>query len=110
MLVFIELPLLQRALEEVFGNNAPRARLRDLSAFQDATLNSLRECMHEELLCRHASALFLPGIAQAIAIHLAQNYAGTNGKSRRGSPSRPGSRVRTVAARPWAVTITRPSA
>lgn len=33
MAVFIALPLLQRALDEVFGDDAPRARLRDLSAF-----------------------------------------------------------------------------
>ena len=90
MAVFIALPLLQRALEEVFGGDAPRARLRDLSAFHDSALNSLMERVHEELLRRHASALFLQGIAQAIAIHLARNYARTDGDSRRGSPSLPG--------------------
>ncbi len=30
---------------------------------------------------RHASPLFLQGIAQAIAIHLARNYAGTDGSA-----------------------------
>jgi AraC family transcriptional regulator len=96
MAVFIALPLLQRALEEVFGDDAPRARLRDLSAFHDPALNSLMERMHEELLRRHASALFLQGIAQAIAIHLARNYAGTDGASRRGSPSLPGYKLRQI--------------
>jgi hypothetical protein len=43
MAVFIVLPLLQRALEEVFGDDAPRARLRDLSAFHDPALNFLME-------------------------------------------------------------------
>ena len=96
MAVFIALPLLQRALEEVFRDDAPRARLRDLSAFHDPALNSLMERVHEELLRRHASALFLQGIAQAIAIHLARNYAGTDGESRWGSPSLPGYKLRQI--------------
>jgi AraC family transcriptional regulator len=96
MAVFIALPLLQRALEEIFGDDAPRARLRDVSAFHDAALNSLMERVHEELLRRHASALFLQGIAQAIAIHLARNYAETANASRSGSPSLPGYKLRQI--------------
>ena len=41
MAVFIELPLLQHALEEVFSADAAHARLRDLSAFTDDVLDSL---------------------------------------------------------------------
>lgn len=96
MAVFIALPLLQRALEEIFGDAAPRARLRDLSAFHDPALNSLMERVHEELLRKHASALFLQGIASAIAIHLARNYAGTDGEPHRGSPSLPGYKLRQI--------------
>ena len=96
MSVFIELPLLQRALEEVFGADAPRARLRDISAFTDVALNSLIERLREELMRRHASPLFLQGLAQAIAIHLARNYAETGNESRRGSPSLPGYKLRRV--------------
>ena len=77
MAVFIALPLLQRALAEVFGQAAAHARLRNISAFTDGALNSLMEHVHEELMRRHASPLFLEGIAQAIAIHLARNYAET---------------------------------
>src|SRR5208283_1186082 len=55
MSVFIELPLLQRALEEVFGADAPHARLRDVSAFTDAALNSFMERLRDELMRRHAS-------------------------------------------------------
>lgn len=77
MAVFIELPLLQRALEEVFGGNAANARLRDVSAFTDVALNAFMEQVRDELLRRRASPLFLQGIAQAIAIHLARNYAET---------------------------------
>jgi AraC family transcriptional regulator len=98
MAVFIALPLLQRALEEVFGNDAAHARLRDISAFYDATLNSWMERVHEELMRRRASPLFLQGIAQAIAIHLARNYAeaAKNPKNLRGSPSLPGYKLRQI--------------
>jgi AraC family transcriptional regulator len=97
MAVFIALPLLQRALEEVFGDAAPRARLRDLSAFQDLALNALMERVHEELLRRRASAMFLQGIAQVIAIHLARNYAETVRESHSGSPSLPGFKLRQIS-------------
>jgi AraC family transcriptional regulator len=50
MLVFIELPVLQRALEEVFCDEATQARLRDASAFDDEALNSLLGLLREELM------------------------------------------------------------
>jgi len=96
MAVFIALPLLQRAMEEIFGDDAPQVRLRDLSAFNDGTLNSYMEQVHEELLRRRASALFLQGIAQAIAIYLARNYAEVTRESKSGSPSLPGFKLRQI--------------
>ncbi len=75
MLVFVELPLLQRALEEVFGADAAHAQLRDVSAFTDVALDSFMERLRDELMGRQASPLFVQGIGQAIAIHLARNYA-----------------------------------
>lgn len=96
MSVFIELPLLQRALEEVFGEKAPQARLRDVSAFTDNVLNSWMEQVYEELMHRKASPIFLQGIAQAIAIHLARNYAEIVNESRSGSPSLPGYKLRQL--------------
>jgi AraC family transcriptional regulator len=96
MAVFIELPLLQRAFEEVFGAEAPHARLRDISAFTDVTLSSLMETVREELMRRRASPLYLQGIAQAIAIHLARNYAEAGRDSPTGSPSLPGYKLRQI--------------
>jgi len=96
MAVFIALPLLQRALGEVFGD-ATHARLRDISAFHDAVLNSLMERVHEELMRRHASPLFLQGIAQVIAMHLARNYAQTVKESPSGSPSLPGFKLQQIS-------------
>jgi AraC family transcriptional regulator len=54
------------------------------------------ERLHEELMRRQASPLFLQGIAQAIAIHLARNYAETTNESRSGSPSLPGYKLRQI--------------
>ena len=96
MAVFIELPLLERAFEEVFGDDATHARLRDVSAFTDAALNSLMERLHGELMRRKASPLFLQGIAQAMAIHLARNYAETVNALRSRSPSLPGHKLRQI--------------
>jgi len=96
MAVFIALPLLQRGLEEVFGADAAHARLRDISAFTDVALSSWMERVREELMRRRASSIFLQGIAQAIAIHLARNYAETANESRSGSPSLPGYKLRQI--------------
>ena len=96
MAVFIELPLLQRAKEEVFGAEAIHARLRDISAFTDLALSSLMELVREELMRRQASPLYLQGIAQAIAIHLARNYAETVKDSPSNSPSLPGYKLRQL--------------
>jgi len=77
MLMVVGLPLLQHAFKEVFGADAIDAQLRDFSGFSDLALNSLVEQLHGELMRRKASPLFVQGIAQAIAIHLARNYAVT---------------------------------
>src|ERR671933_2583872 len=63
MLVFVELPVLQRALEEVFGTDAAHARLRDASAFNDEVLNSLLGLLREELMRPQASPLFVQALA-----------------------------------------------
>ena len=96
MFVFVELPLLDRALEEVYGSDAAQARLRDVSAFTDDALDSLMERLRDELKQRQASPLFVQGIAQAIAIHLARNYGVTAEESRSGSPSLPGYKLQQI--------------
>ena len=96
MAVFIALPLLQRAFEEVFEAAVANVRLRDVSAFTDMALNSLMERLREELMRRHASPLFLQGIAQAIAIHLARNYAEPGNASRTACSSLPGYKLRQI--------------
>ncbi len=96
MLVFIELPVLQRALDEVFGPEAPHARLRDASAFNDEGLNSLLGLLRQELTRGQASPSFVEGIAQAIAVHLAREYGETGEESHGSSPSLPGHKLRQL--------------
>ncbi|MBV9959535.1 MAG: helix-turn-helix domain-containing protein, partial [Acidobacteria bacterium] len=96
MLVFIELPVLQRALEEVFGTDAAHARLLDASAFNDEGLNSLLGLLREELMRGQASQLFVEALAQAISIHLARSYGVTDEESHSSSPSLPGYKLRQL--------------
>ena len=74
MYVFIELPVLQRALEEAFGVEAEKAKLRDVSAFTDEPLSSLMQHIRDELMRESASALYVSALSQAVAVHLARNY------------------------------------
>jgi AraC family transcriptional regulator len=96
MLVFVELPVLQRALEEVFGDEATHARLRDASAFNDEALNSLLGLLRGELMRPQASPLFVQALAQMIALHLARSYGETDGESHGRSPSLPGHKLRQI--------------
>ena len=96
MLVFLELPVLQRALEEVFGDDAERASLRDASAFDDEGLNALLELLREELMREQASPLFVQSLAQAMAIYLARNYGVIEEETRSSSPSLPGFKLRQI--------------
>jgi hypothetical protein len=86
MTMFIELPVLQRAMEEVFGVDAAHVRLRDISAFTDDALNSLVERVRDELMRPQASPLFVQALAQALAVHLARNYGVTDEESQRDRP------------------------
>lgn len=97
MLVLLELPLFKRALEEVFGADADHAQPCDIAGFVDEALNSFLGHLHGELLGRKASPLFVQGIAQAVAIHLARNYVMLTRKARgTGGPSLPGHKLRRI--------------
>ncbi|HWS86840.1 MAG TPA: AraC family transcriptional regulator [Pyrinomonadaceae bacterium] len=96
MLVFIELPVLRRALEEVFGPDATHARLRDASAFDDEALNSLLGLLRGELMREQASPLFVQSLARMIAVHLAREYGETGEETHGSSPSLPGHKLRQI--------------
>lgn len=75
VLVIIGMPLFNAALEEVFGPKAADARLRDVSGFEDVRLISLLQQLRDEAGTRRASPLFVRSVGQALAVHLARNYA-----------------------------------
>ncbi|MDR2674972.1 MAG: AraC family transcriptional regulator, partial [Opitutaceae bacterium] len=76
MVAVVGLPLMRRALEEVFGREgASRAVLREQSGFEDAALAALMGQLREELVRRAASPLRVEGLARLVAVHLARHYA-----------------------------------
>ncbi|MFT3830276.1 MAG: AraC family transcriptional regulator [Opitutaceae bacterium] len=96
MMVFVELPLFHRAAAEVFGADAPKVRLRDLSAFTDPDLNWLMEQVRAELMARRASVLRVQGLAQLIATHLVRHYAEVSDNLHDANPSLPGFKLKQV--------------
>lgn len=74
VLVILSVPLFNSALEEVFGAKAAHARLQDVSGFEDPRLASLLQQLRDEAGRPEASPLFVRGVAQAVAVHLARKY------------------------------------
>ena len=96
MMVIVELPLLHRAMEEVFGADASKARLRDGSGFKDPRLNWMMELVRDELMARRASVLRVQGLAQLIATHLVRTYGELTEDTASGSPLLPGFKLKQV--------------
>ncbi|MGD1032316.1 MAG: AraC family transcriptional regulator [Opitutaceae bacterium] len=96
VLVLLSLPLFQEGLLEVFGKNAANARLREISGFEDAALTGLLQQLKDEAVRKSASGLFVRGIAQAVAVHLARNYALLDPTMQGESPALPGYKLRRI--------------
>ena len=75
MHLHLGLPIFARAIEEAFEKNLETIHLRDVSGFKDTFLAALLEGLRGEVSSgRPASRLFVQGVAQALAVHLARNY------------------------------------
>lgn len=96
VLVLLSLPLFSEALQEVFGANAEHARLRDLSGFEDPELLPLLAKLREEAMRKTPSRLFVRGIGQAIAVHLARHYTALTDKARGDTASLPGFKLQRI--------------
>ncbi|HHG5537212.1 AraC family transcriptional regulator [Pseudomonas aeruginosa] len=80
MHIYLGISLLERAMQEVHGGGA--IRLRDISGGQDAALSQLLEQFRIELTSQHeVSGMFIDGIAQCLAVHLARNYLDTTAEN-----------------------------
>lgn len=96
VLVVLSLPLFNEALQEVFGDDAPSARLRDVSGFADPQLTTLLEQLKQETKRPAASALLVRGLAQALAVHIAREYTVLTESSRTKSSALPGFKLRRI--------------
>ena len=96
VLLFLSVPLFDEALQEVFGENAKNVQLRDMSGFEDPHLVPLLQQLLEEAARPRASRLFVRGIAQAIAVHLARKYTAVTVAARGETSSLPGFKLRRV--------------
>lgn len=68
------MPIFEAALREVYGERAQETHFRNVSGAEDARLVSLLACLRDELPRPNASPLFVRGMADAIAVHLARQY------------------------------------
>lgn len=75
MHIYLGLQLLERAIGETRQAAAGSIRLREVSGGRDDVLSVLLEQLRVELTTRgDTSALWMQGIAQCIAVHLARSY------------------------------------
>ena len=95
-IVVLKLTLFHAALEEVFGKNAARARLRDLSGFEDPRLTALLQQLRDEANERKPSRLSVRGLSQTMAVYLARNYTVLGEGSERENSALPGFKLRRV--------------
>jgi AraC family transcriptional regulator len=96
MLVMLGLRIFKKALYEVFGKDSQGA-VRDISGFNDVTLQNLLDVLHVELSVRRPSALLVDGVAHAIAAHLVRHYMSGEPLTDK-KPSLPGYKLRHVTA------------
>jgi len=96
MLVTLSLPLFEMALTELYGQQANCASLQDRSGFEDARLVALLQCLKDEAKQASASRLLVQGIAQAIAVHLAREYAELGEESLKERSALPGHKLKKI--------------
>ncbi|TLX14310.1 MULTISPECIES: AraC family transcriptional regulator [Rhizobium] len=84
MHVYLGLPLIEAAAEEVLSISHDRLSLRDVSAGRDPLINHLLELILSELTeASQPSETFVQGAAQALAVHLVRCYADVEMPSQR---------------------------
>lgn len=96
MILLFSLPLFNEALKDVFRENAPHARLRDVSGFRDEQLIPLLEQLRTEALRSKASRVFVSSIARAVCVHLARNYTALTKDARGETSALPGFKLKRI--------------
>jgi len=94
--VLLSVPLFEEAMVDVFGANAPYAKLRDVSAVEDEPLVLLMTQLKAEAARPAASPLFVRSIAHAIAVHLARTYTVLSNEAKGETSALPGFKLRRI--------------
>lgn len=77
--VYLSQGLLDLAARDVFAGHAGLMRLREVSGERDPEISRfMRSLYHEMTSSEHASAVYLQGVAQALAVHLVRAYGDAN--------------------------------
>lgn len=95
VLLLLNMPIFEAALRELYGERAQEAHFRNASGIEDPSLVALLACLRAELVQQNASALFVRGMADAIAVHLARHYVDVGASLLNGS-SLPAFKLRLV--------------
>lgn len=96
--LYIGLPLLALAAEEIMGSGAI-PRLRDVSGARDAVLSGLLTGLLSELTAGYPpSGNFVRGIAQSLAIHLVRHHAEAGPSARKTGEQLPAFRLRQAVS------------
>ena len=74
VLLLLGMPIFEMGLQELYDERAQEAHFRDTSGIEDAKLVSLLTCLRGELAQSNVSALFVRGMADAIAVHPVRHY------------------------------------
>lgn len=75
MHLYLGLPLIDQAAQELLGPQSAALALLDVSGAHDETIRWLMEKLHHELVDqREPSLLCIRGLAQALAVHLVRHY------------------------------------
>src|SRR5262249_16119754 len=83
MHLYLGLPIFNRAIKDVFDQDAGTLHLREVSGKKDSVLSMLLEQLRTEVTARaRPRALFVQCIAQGLAVHLLRTYTDPNAKGR----------------------------
>lgn len=85
VLLLLGMPIFESALQELYGERAQEAHFRNASGAEDAPLVALLASLRGELVQPNGSALFVRGMADAIAVHLARHYVDVGASQLEGS-------------------------
>lgn len=96
--LYIGLPILATAAEEIMGSGAV-PRLRDISGASDAVVSGLLTGLRSELTAGYPpSASFVRGITQSLAIHLVRHHADVGLSARKTGEQLPAYRLRQAVS------------